>query len=213
MQRRLAGGDESCSSDWKRSTAWAASCGGRCIGRARRQDNPLPEDWRLGPGPVAPLTGVRVLVRTLTGVRVLVRTLTGVRVLVRTLTGVRVLVRALTGVRVLVRALTGVRVLVRALTGVRVLVRALTGVRVLVRALTGGRALLCATTATRWRRSSRPRFSAVFRDTRTAEVRLQALRTRIGLWMRKARGTHQKLSASGLRWTWQKPGSGCTASE
>src|ERR1700677_168094 len=203
MQRRLAGGDESCSSDWKRSTAWAASCGGRCIGRARRQDNPLPEDWRLGPGPVAPLTGVRVLVRTLTGVRVLVRTLTGVRVLVR----------ALTGVRVLVRALTGVRVLVRALTGVRVLVRALTGVRVLVRALTGGRALLCATTATRWRRSSRPRFSAVFRDTRTAEVRLQALRTRIGLWMRKARGTHQKLSASGLRWTWQKPGSGCTASE
>src|ERR1700677_1937644 len=193
MQRRLAGGDESCSSDWKRSTAWAASCGGRCIGRARRQDNPLPEDWRLGPGPVAPLTGVRVLVRTLTGVRVLVRTLTGVRVLVRTLTGVRVLVRTLTGVRVLVRALTGVRVLVRALTGVR--------------------ALLCATTATRWRRRSRPRFSAVFRDTRTAEVRLQALRTRIGLWMRKARGTHQKLSASGLRWTWQKPGSGCTASE
>src|ERR1700677_1345351 len=173
------------------------------MGRARRQDNPLPEDWRLGPGPVAVLTGVRVLVRTLTGVRVLVRTLTGVRVLVRTLTGVRVLVRALTGVRVLVRALTGVRVLVRALTGVRVLVRALTGVR----------ALLCATTATRWRRSSRPRFSAVFRDTRTAEVRLQALRTRIGLWMRKARGTHQKLSASGLRWTWQKPGSGCTASE
>jgi len=40
----------------------------------------------------------------------------------------------------------------------------------------------------------------------TADVRLRPLRTRVGLWLRKARGTLQKLSGSGLRSTWRMRG-------